>query len=504
MKKLTLKVALAAAMLFGFTDSNAQSEENKWSIGLRGGINQYNGDLGNGFLNFNQELYGFGGVSVARYLGSHWDIVADAGLGEIGHDENDGSNNPGQNGVGSEFRARMIDVNAYARFSFFKYEDVQVRPFLLAGLGYLQFNDLNDNSSEYIENMALPMFGAGFKWKISPSWSFLYQNTMIWSDYDKVDGANNQTSDANPEWNENDLYLKTMVGLSYNLGKAGDDDGDGIVNSKDDCPNVAGVPALNGCPDSDGDGITDKNDKCPNTYGIKAFMGCPDSDSDGIADADDACPNLPGSKEMNGCPDTDGDGVADNVDSCPETAGVAELQGCPDTDGDGVTDKEDDCPKVAGPKENNGCPDSDGDGVADNKDLCPDVPGIKANKGCPEVKKEELKILKEALYGIKFEVGKATITPNSYTILENVYEIINNTPQYKLQIHGHTDSDGSDAMNMQLSKDRAASVKNFLIKKGISADRLTSEGFGETKPVATNDTRAGKAQNRRVELEIKF
>jgi outer membrane protein OmpA-like peptidoglycan-associated protein len=327
---------------------------------------------------------------------------------------------------------------------------------------------------------------------------------MIWSDYDRVDGASNQLSNNNPEWNENDLYLKTMVGLSYNLGKAGDDDGDGIVNSKDACPNVAGLQALNGCPDADGDGITDANDKCPNTYGIKAFMGCPDSDSDGIADSEDACPNLAGPKELNGCPDSDGDGVADKADACPEIAGLKELAGCPDSDGDGVADKDDACPDAKGPKENEGCPDTDGDGVADNKDLCPDVVGIAKNKGCPEVKKEELKILKEALYGIKFEVGKATITPNSYTILENVYSILEKTPQYKLQIHGHTDSDGADEMNMKLSKDRAASVKTFLEKKGIEKDRLTSEGFGETKPVATNDTRAGKAQNRRVELEIKF
>lgn len=506
MKKLTLKVALSAAiMLFGFSDSNAQNEENKWSIGVRGGINQYNGDLGSGFFNYNQELYGFGGISVGRYLGTHWDVVADAGFGEVGHDENDGSNNGGANAqAGSNFRARMIDVNAYARFNFFKYDDVKVRPFLLLGVGYLQFNDLNDQGSEYVENMSLPTFGAGFKWKISPQWSFLYQNTMIWSDYDKIDGANNQTSSANPEWNENDLYLKTMIGLSYNLGKEGDDDGDGVNNSDDDCPNVAGVPALNGCPDADGDGITDKEDKCPNTYGIKAFMGCPDSDSDGIADADDACPNMAGPKELNGCPDGDGDGVADKADACPEVAGLTELAGCPDSDGDGIADKDDACPNKKGTAANQGCPDTDGDGVADNKDLCPDVAGLKENKGCPAVKKAELKVLKEALYGVKFQSGKAVITPNSYTILENVYAIMENTPQYKLQIHGHTDSDGTDALNMKLSKDRAAAVKNFLVKKGIDTKRLSSEGFGESKPVATNSTRAGKAQNRRVELEIKF
>ena len=126
--------------------------------------------------------------------------------------------------------------------------------------------------------------------------------------------------------------------------------------------------------------------------------------------------------------------------------------------------------------------------VSDYKDDCPTVKGVKENRGCPAVKKEVLKVFKQALHGIQFDSGKATIKPVSFGILNMVVDIMRNNPEYNLIIAGHTDSQGNDDFNMTLSDKRAAAVRQYLIDKGVSSDRLQSKGYGETKPVATNKT----------------
>jgi OOP family OmpA-OmpF porin len=266
----------------------------------------------------------------------------------------------------------------------------------------------------------------------------------------------------------------------------------------------AGLTFKFGGKDTDKDGIYDKDDLCPEVPGLKQFQGCPDTDGDGIPDKDDACPEQAGLAEFQGCPDTDGDGIADKDDACPEVAGPKNLNGCPDTDGDGVADKDDKCPQVAGPAQNQGCPwpDTDGDGVLDKDDLCPEVKGTAANRGCPEVTEEVMKRLNEYARTILFNSGKATFKEETMPVLQNMNRIFKEYPQARFSIEGHTDSDGSNALNQTLSENRAAAVKNFLIENGIAADRLMSTGFGETKPIATNKTAKGKAQNRRVEVKL--
>ncbi|RIV34869.1 OmpA family protein [Flagellimonas lutimaris] len=267
---------------------------------------------------------------------------------------------------------------------------------------------------------------------------------------------------------------------------------------------MAGISIKFGGTDTDGDGIYDKDDACPEVAGLEAFNGCPDSDGDGIEDAKDSCPNEAGSKEMNGCPDSDGDGVADKDDACPSTPGLPALAGCPDADGDGVADKDDECPNEAGPAENNGCPwpDADGDGVLDKDDQCPDVAGTVANNGCPEVTEEVQKQLNDYARTILFDTGKSSIKAESTSVMVDIIQILNEYPTAKFTVEGHTDSVGSESLNQKLSESRANSVRDFLIDKGIGSDRLTAIGYGEAKPIATNNTRAGRAQNRRVEINL--
>lgn len=235
-----------------------------------------------------------------------------------------------------------------------------------------------------------------------------------------------------------------------------DTDGDGIVDSKDKCPAVAGTAKYDGCPvpDTDKDGINDENDKCPTVAGLAKYNGCP-------------------------VPDTDKDGINDENDKCPTVAGVARYQGCP-------------------------IPDGDNDGVNDEEDKCPTVAGVKENAGCPVIKEEILKKVAKDAQNIFFAINKAVLLKKSYKSLDEVAAILKEDAGLKLDIEGHTSSTGTDKINIPLSKSRAAAVYDYMIKQGVDASRLTSEGFGSTKPVADNKTEKGRALNRRVEMKLRY
>ncbi|MEL6142620.1 MAG: OmpA family protein, partial [Bacteroidota bacterium] len=283
-----------------------------------------------------------------------------------------------------------------------------------------------------------------------------------------------------------------------------DTDGDGLADNADQCPTEAGPASTLGCPDTDGDGIADKDDDCPEVAGLTQFKGCADTDGDGVPDPTDKCPDQAGPEANDGCPiaDSDGDGTPDAEDQCPDQPGVLSLLGCPDSDGDGVADKDDDCPNAAGPSANRGCPDTDGDGVMDKDDSCPTVAGPASNRGCPEITQEDQETIDFAIQNINFETASATITAESRSVLDRVEDILRRYPGYKLAIGGHTDSIGSAEANMSLSERRAKSVYDYLIAKGISANRMTYQGFGETLPIADNRYKDGREQNRRVTLDL--
>jgi OOP family OmpA-OmpF porin len=207
--------------------------------------------------------------------------------------------------------------------------------------------------------------------------------------------------------------------------------------------------------------------------------------------------------------DKDGDGVPDAVDECKDTpAGDrVDAKGCTvkDADGDGVLDDADQCADTpAGEQvDAKGCPlpkDGDKDGVTDDKDRCPSTPpGVTVDEeGCQVLFEQKKKTL--ILEGVNFETGKSTLTPESQTILNGVAESLVANEEIKVQVGGHTDNTGSLALNRRLSKARAEAVRQYLIEKGVPADRLTAAGFGPDRPVASNRTAEGRAQNRRVEL----
>jgi outer membrane protein OmpA-like peptidoglycan-associated protein len=286
-----------------------------------------------------------------------------------------------------------------------------------------------------------------------------------------------------------------------------------------------------GCPtDLDGDGVPDYLDKCPNTpKGTQVGPdGCElDSDADGVPDVRDRCPNTPKGVQVdvNGCPlDSDGDGVPDYLDKCPATPQGTRVNadGCSttDSDGDGIPDDLDRCgntPKgvAVGP---DGCPlDSDNDGIPDYLDECPhSPPGAKVlPNGCALVGDcrkphpgeqvdangcavEQNFILK----GVKFEFDSDRLTPEAQRILDQVAITLQAYPNVNVEVEGHTDNIGSEAYNLGLSERRSIAVKKYLSEHAVSAGRMTPIGYGETRPIATNDTDEGREENRRVELHV--
>jgi OmpA-OmpF porin, OOP family len=233
-----------------------------------------------------------------------------------------------------------------------------------------------------------------------------------------------------------------------------------------------------------------------------------DTDNDGIFDDKDKCPTVAGVAKYEGCPvpDTDKDGINDDNDKCPTVSGLAKYQGCPvpDTDKDGINDEDDKCPNEAGVARYGGCPvpDRDKDGINDEEDKCPEVPGVAAQQGCPEISAEVTKTVAYASKNVYFATGSTKLLSQSYKPLNDLVKVLQDNTSLKLKIDGHTDNVGADDYNMKLSDGRAASIKKYLVSKGIDASRLESEGFGETMPVEDNKTAAGRSKNRRVEMKV--
>jgi outer membrane protein OmpA-like peptidoglycan-associated protein len=251
--------------------------------------------------------------------------------------------------------------------------------------------------------------------------------------------------------------------------------------------------------DRDGDGILDDVDRCPDTPedkdGFQDGDGCPDldNDADGLPDAVDKCPNVPedrdGFEDADGCPelDNDKDGILDRADKCPNEAedndGWDSLDGCPD-------------------------PDNDADGILDVNDLCPFEPetvnGYADNDGCPD--EEQVRVVGDKIVlddRVHFFVNSAVIRQVSYPLLTRLAKLVKEHPEYThVSVEGHADERGPEDFNRKLSEERARSVLEFMVKQGISRDRLSSEGFGSARPLVDKKNEYAWLLNRRVEFTV--
>ena len=333
-------------------------------------------------------------------------------------------------------------------------EDSKLQPYLIGGVGYLW-----DNKESGVTFDG----GVGLKVPISPNTSLFVAGSFVKGIDSKRMGK---------DVNDDQLQVTSIIEFAF--GKAKDSDGDGVSDKKDECPDTPpGVQVdEKGCPlDRDGDGVPDYKDECPDEAGPASLAGCPDKDGDGIADKDDECPDVAGLAKFNGCPDSDEDGVPDPKDKCPNTP-----KGCP--------------------VDASGCPiDSDGDGVIDCEDNCPQEAGPASNKGCPDWVTLDLS-------NILFDFDKSDLRPEAKAELDKLAATLDASKEYEIIVGGHTDNIGTEKYNMGLSERRAQSVVKYLLMKGVNNAYVGSHNYGETKPVAPNDTKANRQLNRRVEFEV--
>ncbi|MFZ5482492.1 MAG: OmpA family protein [Myxococcota bacterium] len=293
---------------------------------------------------------------------------------------------------------------------------------------------------------------------------------------------------------------EALLGASYDLGKlevfaaggTGILDGAGVADARV----LAGarfraVDAATRVYDQDKDGFPDDTDACvaiaEDEDGYNDDDGCPDEDddADGVLDTDDECRGDP----------EDRDAFRDE-DGCPEL----------DNDGDGVRDTQDRCPQVVGPAAQYGCPDRDLDGVLDEVDRCPDAAvsagvDLATSDGCPV----QITVTKDAIVlpgRVRFK--GAAIDEASYPALRELGAVLNqNTDILVVEIAAFTDNEGDDGANLKLSQQRAEAVRQFLVTyANVSASRLVAQGYGESSPVASNNTADGRDRNRRVEFLI--
>jgi outer membrane protein OmpA-like peptidoglycan-associated protein/opacity protein-like surface antigen len=342
-----------------------------------------------------------------------------------------------------------------------------VVPFALAGVGY--WNVLNDVSGD--DSDPAFHFGGGAKVNVT-------RNLAV-----RVDVRDSITSQrGNVSYPHN---VEALAGASLVLGREQapqDSDADGVFDDRDQCPLEAGTPA-DGCPirDSDADGIMDPADQCVQQPGV-APTGCPilDVDADGVLDTDDQCLSVPGIAPT-GCPDTDRDGFLDSLDKCPAAAGVSP-DGCPAN------------------------PDPDGDGVLGAKDSCPDQAetknGFEDADGCPDELPAVVKAFMGVIAGIEFDNNKATIRPGSDAALNKALSVLKEYPSLRIEIIGHTDNRGAREHNVDLSQRRADAIKAYLATYGVDPSRIQTTGAGPDSPLTSNDTKAGRQKNRRIEFRV--
>ncbi len=504
MKNSSLKfLVFFTAILFVSSSLLAQTRDNKWSVGLHMNSTHYQGDLGNDFLKFNDFDPGLS-FSLGYYLSPTFDVTAKLGWSHVDFSAKDGTYAFGKNGYadsrpfiggnnepGWKFYGNLWNASANLKLKlnngWLLKEEAKVAPFVIGGVGVTRMNTIGIGewkTDKTYSNMAL-YYGAGVNFRLSERLNMALEAGIYNPMTDVYDGVSTHTA---PGWNGNnnrkgnvgdsdDKFLQYSLGVTYNLGKKKDADGDGVADRKDKCPNT---PA----------GVAVDEDGCP-----------VDTDGDGVADYLDKCPNVPGTVE--GCPDTDGDGVADKNDKCPKVKGLKKLNGCPDTDGDGVTDKNDKCPNTPrGVKvDSKGCPvDTDGDGIADYLDKCPRRAGVASNNGCP--KKAVVPVYFDRV--VYFSSNKSYVRRGEIAKLNEVVTKMKENMTLKATVSGYTDSIGGEIFNIKLSERRANAVKKFLVSKGIDANRISTVFYGEANPVATNETAAGRAENRRAEIRIRI
>ncbi len=489
---MVVAVALVAGMAPATSAKEAKDRAGRWGLGLETGMwKRTGGDLD--YSNLDQ----FAAFMVNRGLAEDWNLqvalrygYTRSGVAQTGEDAGWSTST----GAALYTPTWQPSIKLQRRFALSE----SVTPFLGAGIGLMSWkvvdkiNEEGDvglmpdgepvlgfnESGEPVELSAtnLALTGEiGLEIALGEAWALNGGARLHWAPND-LDNVG-----LSSRWGPEDVDANTMavdffLGATLWFGADTDRDGDSIPNSSDACPDQAedvdGFQDTDGCPDldNDGDGVPDLRDDCPGQA----------EDLDGYED-DDGCPD----------PDNDGDGVIDARDGCPDQAedrdGFEDADGCPDLDddGDGVLDTEDRCPGTSAdvPVDEFGC------------EIVVSIPE-------PAVETEPVPAPGQTVIMelAGFASGSARLLPGSEVYLDRWARTLRDDPAIRIEVRGHTDSQGSSEINRDLSQRRASHVRDELIRRGASPLQITAVGYGEDKPLTTNETRDGRARNRRVGL----
>ncbi len=397
----------------------------------------------------------------------------------------------------------------------------KVTPFFFGGLGMMRFNPVNKNNvplprntlKEYSKTTVVVPLGAGAQY-------FITSNTAV-----ELAGSYNMILSDNVDdikVGSNDAYWTIGLNLFAFVQSMNDDlDGDGLKNDEE---KQIGTDPLN--PDTDGEGLRDgeevmtykTNPLNPDTDGdelndkveiftYKTNPNNKDSDNDKLTDGAEVLRILTNPLKA----DTDGDGLIDGdevltyhtnplkVDTDGDTLGdgeeVLKYKTDPlkvDTDGDGLSDSDELLKYQTNPL----VVDTDAGGMEDGKEITAGLNPLDPSDDVPIIKVGERIILE----GVNFQTGKTTLLPSAKIILDQVAMSLLANQTAEVAIHGHTDNVGGAKSNMKLSVGRAEAVKDYIVSKGVTASRITTKGFGFTKPIGDNSKPEGRAKNRRIEF----
>jgi outer membrane protein OmpA-like peptidoglycan-associated protein len=400
------------------------------------------------------------------------------------------------------YKTTFMPFSANLRFNLVK--DRTWIPYLIGGLGMMQWEAENTDTGTIIESGSnfMGVVGGGFEWECSHvlSMDFYCRYHNLFDQ--KADMSGMSEIGKAPDVQSGNLSFG--IGFSIRFGGYKDSDGDGVGNSSDKCPRVKedfdGFEDEDGCPEYDNDEdllldsvetntgeFIDENNTGtdPNSY---------DSDGDSLNDYDEIFTYKSNPTKS----DSDGDTINDGDEVNLYNTNPA----LSDTDDDGLSDNDE--LNIFNTDPTN--PDTDGDGVLDGADKCPIEPenynGFKDEDGCPD-DKPEIVFQKKApiiLEGVQFRSGSSKLTGESKVLIQKVIRSLKDYPEIHLEISGHSDNTGSRSKNIKLSKQRADSVKEYIVSQGIASNRLRAIGLGPDHPIASNSTKEGRSKNRRIEF----
>lgn len=516
MTKYCITVAMFVACCgLPFANGHAQGTMGRWSIGVHGGANLWVNDM-------NERKVGEGGDLYIRY-----GITPYFSLGlQGGYEELKGFQNPTfRVELPNEYlklRATNLSLVGWVHMA----PGQTIAPYVYFGAGMMVYKratgfDVHFPANKYYSSMHIPI-GFGFEGFFSPRNSITIE-------------AGGRILDDNTEnfkFKAFDWYGTVRAGVNFYLGSSetDDEDGDGLTGSQEE---EIGTDVTN--PDSDGDGLRDGEE----VLRYKTDPTKPDSDGDGLSDGDEVFKYRTDPSQS----DTDGDGLSDGIeiimrgtdplkidtdgDALTDGDEITKYRTDPlkdDTDGDGLTDWD----EIRVYRSDPSNPDTDGDGLLDGEEVKKhktdptksdtDAGGISdgaevlrnanplnpsddtAIRVAPQMLMEGGTLV--SLQGVNFASGSTSLLNNAEKTLQRAYNALSKDPSIRVEVAGYTDNVGDAESNRQISLKRAQGVKDWLVRKGIAASRLSVVGHGMSDPVETNATLEGRANNRRVEFHI--